>query len=234
MLNLLFMALAPIAIVLFYIYIRDKYEKEPYRLLILGVVVGFILTYPIIQIEQIVVDLMPAGSKRFEAFYVSFMVAALVEEGLKFVSILLLVWGNRSLKRNFNEKFDGIVYGVFIALGFASCENILYVTNDVLGGVETAILRGIISIPAHSFYGIFMGYYLSKSKYESKVNILFAFFVPFILHGTLDFILSINFKYNITLLAIYLLILGYVSLLIMKRYVEESPFKPKTNLKTRK
>ncbi len=228
MLNLLFMALGPIAIVLFYIFIRDKYEKEPYRLLTLGVVVGFLLTYPIIQIEQVVVDLMPIGSEKFEAFYVSFIVAALAEEGLKFISILLLIWGNRSLKKNFNEKFDGIVYGVFIALGFASCENILYVTNDVLGGVETAILRGIISIPAHSFYGIFMGYYLSKSKYDSKINILFAFFIPFILHGTLDFILSIKFQYNITLVAIYLLTLGYVSLLIMKKYVEMSPFKPKS------
>ncbi len=221
MINLLFMALAPIAIILFYVYIRDKYEKEPYRLLTIGVIVGFLLTYPIIQIEQIIVDLMPYGSKRFEAFYVSFIVASLVEEGLKFISMLILIWGNR----NFNEKFDGIVYGVFIALGFASCENIMYVTNDVLGGVETAILRGIISIPAHSFYGIFMGYYLSKSKFESKLNILFAFFVPFILHGTLDFILSINFKYNITILAIYLLLLGYVSLLIMKKFVADSPFK---------
>ncbi len=224
MLNLLFMALAPIAIILFYVYIRDKYEKEPYRLLTIGVVVGFLLTYPIIQIEQIIVDLMPYGSKRFEAFYVSFIVASLVEEGLKFISMLILIWGNR----NFNEKFDGIVYGVFIALGFASCENILYVTSDVLGGVETAILRGIISIPAHSFYGIFMGYYLSKSKFESKINILLAFFVPFVLHGTLDFILSINFKYNITVLALYLLLLGYVSLLIMKKFVSESPFKPRS------
>ncbi len=224
MINLLFMALAPIAIILFYVYIRDKYEKEPYRLLTLGVIVGFLLTYPIIQLEQFVVDLMPVGSPRFENFYVSFIVAGLVEEGLKFISIILLIWGNR----NFNEKFDGIVYGVFIALGFASCENILYVTSDVLGGVETAILRGIISIPAHSFYGIFMGYYLSKSKYERKINILFAFFVPFILHGTLDFILSMNFKYNVTVLILYLLVLGYVSLLIMKKYVEESPFKRTT------
>ncbi len=224
MLNLLFMALAPIAIILFYVYIRDKYEKEPYRLLATGVVVGFLLTYPIIQIEQIIVDLMPYGSKRFEAFYVSFIVASLVEEGLKFISILILIWGNR----NFNEKFDGIVYGVFIALGFASCENILYVTSDVLGGIETAILRGIISIPAHSFYGIFMGYYLSKSKFDGKLNILFAFFVPFVLHGTLDFILSIDFQYNVTILIIYLLLLGYVSLLIMKRFIEQSPFKPRS------
>ncbi len=218
------MALAPIAIILFYVYIRDKYEKEPHRLLTIGVVVGFLLTYPIIQIEQIIVDVMPVGSKRFEAFYVSFIVASLVEEGLKFISMLILIWGNR----NFNEKFDGIVYGVFIALGFASCENIMYVTSDVLGGVETAILRGIISIPAHAFYGIFMGYYLSKSKFDGKINILFAFFVPFVLHGTLDFILSINFKYNITVLIIYLLMLGYVSLLIMKKFIAESPFKPRS------
>lgn len=221
MLNLIFMAIAPIGILLFYIYIRDKYEKEPYKLLAVGVTVGFILTYPIIFLEQQVVDVMPSGSVKFEAFYVSFIVASLVEEGLKFIVVLFLIWKNR----NFNEKFDGLVYAVFIALGFASCENIMYVTDEVLGGVETAILRSIISVPAHCFYGIFMGYYLSKAKYVKKINLLFAFLVPFIIHGTLDFILSIEFKLNISFLIIYLLGLTYISLLILKKYNKESPFK---------
>ncbi len=222
MYNLIFMALAPIGILLFYVYIRDKYEKEPYKLLFVGVITGFILTYPIIFLETLLVDFMPVGSAKFEAFYLSFIVASLVEEGLKFIVVLLLIWHNR----NFNEKYDGLVYAVFIALGFASCENIMYVTNEVLGGIETAILRAVISIPAHCFYGIFMGYYLARAKYVNRINLIFAFFVPFILHGTLDFILSINFKMNVFVLVIYILVLGFTSLLIMKKYVEESPFKP--------
>ncbi len=222
MLNLIMMALAPIGILLFYVFIRDKYEKEPYKLLIVGVVTGFILTYPIIVLERILVDMMPSGSTKFEAFYLSFIVASLVEEGLKFLVVILLVWRNR----NFNEKYDGLVYAVFIALGFASCENIMYVTSETLGGVETAILRSIISVPAHCFYGIFMGYFLAKAKYINIVNILFAFFVPFILHGTLDFILSIEFRLNIFTLVTYIIVLATISLLIMKKYVEESPFKP--------
>ncbi len=222
MLNLIFMALAPIGILLFYIFIRDKYEKEPYKLLTVGVVTGFLLTYPIIFFERILVDLMPPGGTKFEAFYLSFVVASLVEEGLKFIVVLILVWRNR----NFNEKYDGLVYAVFIALGFASCENIMYVTSETLGGVETAILRGIISVPAHCFYGIFMGYYLAKAKYISSINLIWAFLVPFIIHGTLDFILSIEFKFNIVTLISYISVLAGLSLLIMKKYVEESPFKP--------
>ncbi len=222
MYDLIFMALAPICIILFYVYIRDKYEKEPYKLLMIGVIAGYFLTYPIIFFEELLVDFMPVGSPRFEAFYISFIVASFVEEGLKFLLLLALVWKNK----NFNEKYDGIVYGVFIALGFASCENIMYVTNEVLGGVETAILRGIISIPAHSFYGVFMGYYLAKAKYINKINLIFAFFVPFIFHGTLDFILSIEFKLNVVTLVVYIIVLYYISLLIMKKYIEESPFKP--------
>ncbi len=222
MLNLIMMALAPIAILLFYVFIRDKYEKEPYRLLLIGVVTGFVLTYPIIALERILVDMMPVGSTKFEAFYLSFIVASLVEEGLKFLAVIILVWGNR----NFNEKYDGLVYAVFIALGFASCENIMYVTSETLGGVETAILRSIISVPAHCFYGIFMGYFLAKAKYVKPINMLFAFLVPFILHGTLDFILSVEFRLNIFTLVTYIIVLAIISLLIMKKYVEESPFKP--------
>ncbi len=225
MFDLIFMALAPIATLLFYVYIRDKYEKEPYMLLEIGIIAGFLLTYPIIFLERLVVSQMPPGSPKFEAFYLSFFVASLVEEGLKYLTIIFLIWKNK----NFNEKYDGIVYAVFIALGFASFENILYVTNDTLGGIETAILRALISVPAHCFYGVFMGYYFAKGKYKSKVNLLFAFIVPFILHGTLDFILSINFKYNVIVLIVYLVVLGYISLLIMKKFSEESPFKYRKN-----
>lgn len=219
--NLVFMALAPILILLFYVYIRDKYEKEPYMLLFVGVAIGFILTYPIIFFENLMLDFMPYGSAKFEAFYLSFVVAALVEEGLKFLVMIILIWQNK----NYNEKYDGIVYSVFIALGFASCENIMYVTNDVMGGVETALLRSIISVPAHCFYGIFMGYYFSRAKYKNKLNLILAFLIPFGLHGLLDFILSTDFYLNIFVLISYIIILSFISLFVMKKYVSESPFK---------
>ncbi len=227
MLNLILMALAPIVILLFYIFIRDKFEKEPYKLLLMGVIVGALLTYPILFLENIMVSLMPVGSTKFEAFYLSFVVAALCEEGLKFISVLLLVWHNR----NYNEKFDGLVYAVFISLGFASYENILYVTNESLGGVETAILRAFISVPAHFYFGIFMGYYLSKARYENKSNIALALLIPLILHGTLDFILSIEFSLNMVTLIAYILLLGFISLLIMKNFIRQSPFRKRHKYK---
>ena len=42
--QLLLMALAPIVIIIFYIYLKDKYEKEPKRLLIISFLLGAIVS----------------------------------------------------------------------------------------------------------------------------------------------------------------------------------------------
>jgi len=38
--NLIIAALAPVVIILFYVYFRDKYEKEPIGLLLVSLLVG--------------------------------------------------------------------------------------------------------------------------------------------------------------------------------------------------
>lgn len=48
------MALAPAAVLLIYVYIRDKYEKEPIRLLLLGVIYGAVSTGIILALGTVV------------------------------------------------------------------------------------------------------------------------------------------------------------------------------------
>ena len=57
------------------------------------------------------------------SFHQSFFEAAIPEEVAKFVMLYLLVWKSKEL----NHHYDGIVYSVFVSLGFALIENILYV-----------------------------------------------------------------------------------------------------------
>ena len=143
--NLLFISLAPVFIIAFYVWFRDKYEKEPIAMLLRALLIGAVITLPVIFIERGLFSLGATFS--FGPFWDAFAVAGLVEESFKFLAFYLIIWRNV----NFNEKFDGIVYAVFIALGFAGVENILYVAE---GGVQVAITRAITAVPAHALFGV--------------------------------------------------------------------------------
>jgi len=220
---LLRLALAPVLVVLAYVFFRDKYEKEPLRLLFTGLFFGVIISFPIIFFERFIDGFSPEGGIA-EAFFNSFFVAAFVEEFFKFIVLFFLIWRNY----NFDEPFDGIAYSVFISLGFAGFENLLYVFNPNMGGIETAVLRAVFSIPGHGLFAVFMGYYFSMSKFyhQKKGYMLFlAFFTPFLLHGTYDFILLADiplYFIPFTALVLYLWVSGFLK---MKKHSQDSPFK---------
>jgi RsiW-degrading membrane proteinase PrsW (M82 family) len=227
---LLPMGIAPAVAGLFYIYIRDKYEKEPIRLLAIGVLFGVVLTAPIIKTEEIVHRIIPPYEGLSGAFFSAFFAAALVEEGLKFAVLYFLTWRNK----NFNERFDGIVYSVFISLGFAGCENILYVLSPTMGGFSTALSRAAVSVPSHGFFGVTMGYYFALAKFENHDNFSFiikAFVWAFLIHGTFDFILISGYEYYMIIFIPFLCIFWLNGFRKMKKHIELSPFK-KVALKT--
>lgn len=223
---LLQIALAPTIIILFYVFIRDKYEKEPIKLLLLGVLYGVIIAFPIVQCENLLARFMPDEGIYTEAFYTSFAIAAFVEESFKFTILYFLIWNNF----NYNEKFDGIVYSVFISLGFAGFENILYVFNTEFGGINTALSRTFISVPGHALFGVAMGYYLSMAKFEynRKVPyILKSYFMPIFLHGTYDFILLANIPFTMAIFIPFIVYLWISGFRKMKKHINESPFRDK-------
>ncbi len=205
--NLLLVSVAPIAIILFYVYYRDKYEKEPIRLLIKGLLAGMIITIPVIFAEQAVSAFYPLflSGQVGHAFGDAFLVAGLCEEAFKLLAVYLLVWKNP----NFNERFDGIVYAVFVSLGFALVENIMYVFSN---GMSTGISRAFTAVPAHAMFGIMMGYYLGLAKFSNqKKQSLFvlAFLVPFFFHGVYDFILMVNIQWVLLFFFPFLIYMMY-------------------------
>jgi len=219
------LAIAPTLACICYIYIRDKYEKEPYRLLALGLFVGAVITAPIIETEALIVSWMPMLGAKGEALYLSFLVASFVEEGFKLLVLGLLM----RRQRNFNEKFDGIVYAVFISLGFAGVENVLYVINPALGGLQTALSRAVYSVPSHGFFGVAMGYYLAMMRFEpgSKLRYaLCAFIVPWLLHGTFNFILLADIPHFMFLFLPFVAWMWWGGFQKMRKHLAHSPFKP--------
>ena len=66
--NLIQAALAPAIICSIYIYIRDKYEKEPIRLLLMGTLYGAYATPVIINIQNTLVPFLVLWEKPPESF----------------------------------------------------------------------------------------------------------------------------------------------------------------------
>jgi len=184
-LNLLLISLAPVLIIAFYIYFRDKYEKEPIGLLLLSLIFGGIIVIPVVLVEHQLSGFNTFNNKVIYAAYNAFVVAGFTEELFKWLAIMILIWRNK----NFDQYFDGIVYAVFVSLGFAAVENIFYVFDS---GFSTGIMRAFTAVPLHAMTGIYMGFYFAMAKFDDKLKSLFLFqalVIPLIFHGLYDFFL---------------------------------------------
>ena len=192
-LTILFTALLPIAVLLFYIYRKDNKSPEPVGLLaktffigVLAVPLSLCISTPLEALG--IYSLEPTTITG--AVSVAFFGAAIPEEIAKFI---LLWWAVRK-NRYFDEKMDGIVYAVCISLGFAALENIMYLFTNPDSFIEVGISRALFAVPGHFCFGILMGYYYSLAKFTPQAhhrNIVLALAAPIIVHGTYDAILFV-------------------------------------------
>lgn len=182
MLVILSAGIAPGLALLSYFYLRDQFGQEPVLIVFKTFLLGAILTFPIMFIQYVI---NAEGIIQNELLS-SFLSASLTEEFFKWFVLFLYVYQHAE----FDEPFDGIVYGASISLGFATVENILYLAAN---GVSFALGRALLPVSSHALFGVIMGYYLGKGKFLKGQNgwkwVFTAFFVPFILHGLYDYIL---------------------------------------------
>ena len=200
---MIFIIILPMVLIILYINNRDK-NKEPIGLLTklfgLGMLSCLIALLLSLGLDNILPFMKNSGENQSltSIFLYSFIGIATVEEISKW--ILLYIGGYKS--KHFNESYDVIVYSVFVSLGFAFLENVLFLINEQTIDIYAVILRAISAVPGHACYGVFMGYYLSLSKKDkldnnkkiAQNNILLSIIVPILLHGIYDFCLLVEIK----------------------------------------
>jgi len=193
-------ALAPAAFLLHYFYVRDKYARESLRLVLTVYALSYLSLLPAVLFE-LPVNLLrigPPGS----------ITVALIEEAMKLLFLRWLVLG----RREFDEPYDGILYGVTVGLGFASAENLLYVLSS--GSLPLAFVRGVLSVPAHCVWGVIMGFYLSRWKFEADETkrprlLWLALVLPAAPHAIYDgSILLASSTSNISALVLFVVLIG--------------------------
>ena len=155
-------AAAPSLALLIYFYLRDRYDREPVGCLLVAYLLGM---YSMLAAQSMGAALADAVSEEWlhlggepARFFEAFVLSGLVEEVAKWTMLMAAVYYWRA----FDEPLDGLIYGVTIALGFATLENFFYLSSH---GVGIAWQRAIFAVPAHALFGGTMGYYAGRGKF---------------------------------------------------------------------
>ena len=153
-------AVPVVPLVLCYLWL-DRYEPEPRRLLLLGLLWGaFAATFGALVVQGIG-GLFAGVTDNVELA----VLAPVTEEASKgLFLVLLLIWRRAEL----DGILDGIVYAGMIGIGFAFTENILYLgasyngtdgmgPGGLVGVTSTFVVRCLFSPFAHPLFTAFTG-----------------------------------------------------------------------------
>ena len=203
-------AVIPAIVLLRYVYKADRLDKESPGLLISLVLYGIAATFAALITEQIgetvLALIVPQNTTAYNAI-LYFIVVALSEEGFKYLLLKKRTWWSRE----FNCQFDGVVYAVFVSLGFALWENIGYVA---MYGFGTALVRAVTAVPGHACFGVFMGiWYGAARRYANEGDFIGervcrrrALWLPVLIHGMYDFLASLDFDYSSLIFIVFIVI----------------------------
>lgn len=224
----------PVIVIGMYVYKKDKQREEIELLtkLFLGGMGSCILVLIVSSILGFIFPILSADPEKMnlaELFVHVFIGVALVEELCKWIIAYKISYNDKE----FDEFYDAILYCVFVALGFACLENLLYVYQR---GIITGIIRALLAVPGHACDGMFMGYYLGLSKISDlnnrndlKIkNIIFSILVPTITHGIYDYCLFT--KIPIFIILFFIFVVG-MYIYVLKRIKKISSINRKMKYK---
>ncbi|MEI4768414.1 glutamic-type intramembrane protease PrsW [Psychrobacillus sp. FJAT-51614] len=206
---LLSVAIAPALALLSYFYLRKEIAKEPSRLLLHTFIYGAILTFPILFIQHVIQQ-----ENVFSSIFVhQVLVTSALEEFFKWLILIIAIYKHVE----FDDPYDGVLFGASVSLGFATVENILYLLNF---GMNHAFLRALLPVSSHALFGVVMGYYIGRAKFtdtkKAKYEIAYALFAAFFLHVVYNSILIIK-DVNLLLMVPFMLFLWVFGLSKVKK-----------------
>jgi RsiW-degrading membrane proteinase PrsW (M82 family) len=149
-------AVLPVPTYTFLVLQLDRYEHEPWQVLVAAFLWGALVATFIAAIfndligSAVTAMVGPALGNNLT----SSAVAPVVEESAKGFALLILYW---VVRHEFDNVLDGIVYGSLVGIGFAMTENILYfgrtLSEDGLIGLGMLFyLRVVLGGFGHALY----------------------------------------------------------------------------------
>ncbi|MBQ7573289.1 MAG: PrsW family intramembrane metalloprotease [Clostridia bacterium] len=212
---LILAAVIPAIFLMVKVYNSDRLESESSAILWQLVKAGIFSSLIALVSERVLsalLNMYVAADSYLYPVILYFGIVAFSEEGAKYFMLKRNSWSSYE----FDCQYDGVVYAVFVSLGFALWENISYVMSY---GFSTAIVRALTAIPGHTCFGVFMGvFYGIAKKYDnrgnqfaSKVMRVMCVILPALLHGAYDYIASTEGgTWNFVIFIAILFVVSYV------------------------
>lgn len=209
----LYMALAVLPVALIGWIISNKaHNSEPGWMLVLLFILGCISCVPAFIGELFFQYVFGSEPEDFILLFIYiFFGIAFVEETVKWFCCYIVGFNNKA----FDKAYDMIIYAVFATLGFAFIEDILYIITSETA-LAVAIMRAIISIPAHACFAIIMGYFLGLVRYYANIKdrpkevlyTLVSILLPTLVHAIFDTLLFAGNLISIALFFAFVIIVN--------------------------
>ncbi len=208
-------AIIPMSIYLILIWKFDRYDREPFKLVLSNYLWGALGAVVLALIGSIIFTTIASffirdgiQLSRFGAV----VVAPIVEEITKGLFLMITI-----TNKKFDNITDGIVYGGAIGLGFGMTENFLYFVtygDSVSNWIVLVIVRSLFSAVMHCVSTATLGAFLGSAKFKSSGKKVFYTFtgliIAILIHSIWNF--SVGYK-NIAPIG-FLFILGAVIIFI--------------------
>lgn len=195
----------------------DRYDPEPFWALLMVFTWGAVAACGFSAVVNTVVGALMGEQAA------AVLSAPVVEEFFKGLALLgmFYLW-----RREFDGVVDGIIYGTFVALGFAAVENVVYYSKAGVESVETltatVILRGVVTPWAHPLFTSMtgIGFGLSRESSRAWVRALApvgGYLAAVALHMTWNgaLVLSTSMQVPLAVLLLPLWLLFVVAFLVM-------------------
>ncbi len=160
-------AVIPMVTYLFLIWRFDRYEREPFGLVLINYFWGAVGAIILTLIFGSIVNLVIASFVKAEdklMYFGSVLTAPIIEEITKGFFLFLMVQNKK-----FDNITDGIVYGGAIGLGFGMTENLMYfIANSSSMGtwIFVVIVRTLFSAVMHCVATGTLGAFLGYAKFK--------------------------------------------------------------------
>ena len=191
--ELIALAIAPGIAICLYLFYTDVFNREPRKNLIISFFLGCLAILPAIFFEKIF-EFTQNGTILGTAIF-AYIIVGFSEEFSKYIGLRFYAYNQKS----FDEPLDGIVYAVMVSMGFATLENIMYAIK--FPSLNVVVMRMFLSVPAHATFGVIMGYFIGKAKFDSKKSIglmITGLAGAILFHGSFDFFIFLNQKKMVT------------------------------------
>jgi len=165
----LVLSAVPALLWLGYFYLQDRHEPEPKHFVAGVYLAGGFVAYPIA--DFFLHHLFPARESAISAIgfapdrliYAIFVVG-LAQELAKFLVVRYSIY----LSSEFDEPMDGIIYMTAAGIGFATAQNIQWLSglDGVIIGVGAA--NSVVTTMAHACFAGVLGYALGRAKFTPE------------------------------------------------------------------